>query len=104
MHYERGNDMGVLRSTIRRGTTRRALAIAGVLSLAAFLQPMAFGSAASAAPVSGGLSPTIIGGGADLNGDGVVNGSDDSNAFYGNTAIIDGHLDCNNWGGTANEG
>ena len=46
---------------------------------------------------SGTFGPTIIGGGADLNGDGVVNGRDDSNAFFGGTAIIDGQLDCNNW-------
>ena len=32
-----------------------------------------------------GLSPTIIGGLADLNGDGVVDGDDDSTAFYGDT-------------------
>ena len=35
--------------------------------------------------------------GADLNGDGVVNGRDDSNAFFGGTAIIDGQVDCNAW-------
>ena len=48
---------------------------------------------------SGGFSPTIVGGLADLNGDGVVNGRDDSNAFYGDTDIIDGSLDCNAWTG-----
>ncbi len=53
---------------------------------------------ASAAPFSGGFSPTIIGGGADLNGDSVVNGRDDSNHFFGDTDIIDGKLDCNTWG------
>jgi hypothetical protein len=47
--------------------------------------------------LSGGFSPTIVGGLADLNGDGVVTGRDDSNAFYGDTSIIDGGLDCNNW-------
>ncbi|HWL91333.1 MAG TPA: calcium-binding protein, partial [Actinomycetota bacterium] len=46
---------------------------------------------------SGTFGPTVIGGGADLNGDGVVNGRDDSNAFYGDTSIIDGHLDCDAW-------
>lgn len=96
--------MGVIRSTIRRGTIRRAVAVVGVLSLTAFLLPLAFGSSASAAPFTGGLSPTIIGGGADLNGDGVVDGSDNSNAFYGDTAIIAGHLDCNGWGAQANAG
>ena len=59
---------------------------------------------ASAAAFSGGFSPTIIGGGADLNGDGVVNGRDDSNAYFGATSIIDGHLDCNAWGLTKNAG
>jgi RTX calcium-binding nonapeptide repeat (4 copies) len=48
---------------------------------------------------SGGFSPTIVGGLADLNGDGVANGRDDSNAFYGDTHIIDGSLDCNAWSG-----
>ena len=40
----------------------------------------------------------------DLNGDGAVTGADDSNAFYGDTAIIDGGLDCDAWGLTENEG
>jgi hypothetical protein len=53
---------------------------------------------------SGGFSPTIIGGLADLNGDGLVNGADDSNAFYGDTSIIDGALDCNAWHNKANSG
>ena len=52
---------------------------------------------------SGTFGPTIIGGRADLNGDGVVNGRDDSNAFFGDTSIIDGQLDCNNWS-TDNDG
>ncbi|HET6792690.1 MAG TPA: hypothetical protein VFI35_14080, partial [Actinomycetota bacterium] len=52
---------------------------------------------------SGTFGPTIINGGADLNGDGVVNGRDDSNAFFGDTSIIDGQLDCNNWS-TENDG
>ena len=46
-------------------------------------------------PFTGGFSPTIYGSLADLNGDGLVNGADDSNAFYGDTSIIDGGLDCN---------
>ncbi len=32
------------------------------------------------------------------------NGTDDSTAFYGYTYIIDGELDCNAWGATANDG
>ncbi len=50
-----------------------------------------------AAPFSGLLAPTIFNSRADLNGNGVVNASDDSNAFYGLTSIIDGRLDCNAW-------
>lgn len=46
---------------------------------------------------SGTFGPTIINQRADLNGDGVVNGRDDSNNFFGDTDIIDGALDCNNW-------
>ncbi|MGZ6544472.1 MAG: hypothetical protein ACXVEI_04085 [Actinomycetota bacterium] len=53
---------------------------------------------ASAAPFTGGFSPTVFGSKADLNGDDVVNGADDSNAFYGDTSIIDGMLDCDAWG------
>ncbi len=33
-----------------------------------------------------------------------MNGSDDSNAFYGDTHIIDGMLDCDAWGAIANSG
>jgi hypothetical protein len=62
---------------------------------------------ASAAVYSGGFSPKIISGGADLNGDGVVSGRDDSNNFFGDTDIIDGKLDCDAWGtavGDENDG
>jgi hypothetical protein len=59
---------------------------------------------AVAAPFTGGVSPTIYGLRADLNGSGTVNGADDSNAFYGDTSIIDGMLDCDTWGATANAG
>jgi Ca2+-binding RTX toxin-like protein len=54
--------------------------------------------------LTGGFSPTVINGGADLNGSGVVNGRDDANAFYGDTSIIDGKLDCDTWGAFANRG
>jgi hypothetical protein len=59
--------------------------------------------ASPAGAFTGGFSPTIIGGLADLNGDGIISGRDDSNAFYGDTSIIDGALDCNNWA-TENDG
>jgi Ca2+-binding RTX toxin-like protein len=58
----------------------------------------------AAAPLDGGFSPTILGGGADLNGDHLVTGGDDANAFYGDTNIINGMLDCDAWGVTANDG
>jgi Ca2+-binding RTX toxin-like protein len=58
----------------------------------------------AAAPLDGGFSPTIVGGGADLNGNGLVTGGDDANAFYGDTHIIDGMLDCDAWGAVANDG
>jgi hypothetical protein len=64
----------------------------------AFAAPLVLGgSAAAAPPLSAGLSPTIVAGGADLNGDGAVTTADDANAFYGDTSIIDGLLDCNAW-------
>ena len=43
------------------------------------------------------MSPTIYGSMADMNGSGDVTAADDSNAFYGDTSIIDGQLDCDAW-------
>jgi Ca2+-binding RTX toxin-like protein len=104
--------MSAIRSTVQTGTTHRNLAIFGVFVLMAFYAQLTFADSASAAPFSGGVSPTIYTQMADLNGDGVVTGRDDSGAFYGDTAIIDGKLDCNGWGtlvtdvndGTAGDG
>jgi hypothetical protein len=76
----------------------------GALSLLAFCVQLMLAAPAAAVPFTGGFSPTIIGERADLNGDGVVNGRDDANAFYGDTHIIDGMLDCNAWGVTVNSG
>jgi hypothetical protein len=59
---------------------------------------------AAAAVFSGGFSPKIFSGGADLNGDGAVTGRDDSQDFFGDADIIDGKLDCDTWLGTANKG
>jgi Ca2+-binding RTX toxin-like protein len=86
------------------GSDHRKAAVLGVLCLVALSVPLASITAASASAFTGGLSPTIIVGKADLNGDGVVNGSDDANAFYGDTSIIDGKLDCDAWGAIANDG
>jgi len=59
-------------------------------------------------PTSGGgfsgvLAVNVIGGKLDLNGDGVVNGMDDSNSLFGNTNVIDGMLDCNAGAGTSGD-
>jgi Ca2+-binding RTX toxin-like protein len=93
-----------LRSTKRAGRHRRRLAVLGTLSLLAFCVQLLLAAPAGAAPYTGGFSPTIVGGKADLNGDGVVNGRDDANEFYGSTHIIDGMLDCDAWGPLANDG
>jgi Ca2+-binding RTX toxin-like protein len=88
---------------VSRPRTRRLLMVAFVFS-AVFCVAMAAAGRADAGPLTGGFSPTIVGGGADVNGDGVVNGTDDANAFYGDTSIIDGKLDCDAWGVVANDG
>ena len=73
--------------------------------VARVLRPVGVGGAGRGQPFTGAFSPTIISERADLNGDGVVNGADDSNDFYGDTDIIDGMLDCNAWGlGDPNDG
>jgi Ca2+-binding RTX toxin-like protein len=89
-----------------RTSTRstRGLAAFGVLFAALFCLQLWLAAPAGATALTGGFSPTVVSGGADLNGDGVVNGADDSNAFYGDTSIIDGKLDCDAWGAIANQG
>jgi Ca2+-binding RTX toxin-like protein len=96
--------MGVIRLTVRPGTIRRRLAVLSVLSLLGFCAQLMLAAPLAAAPLTGGFSPTIISGGADLNGDGAASGRDDANAFYGDTHIIDGMLDCDAWGPLANAG
>ena len=99
---------GATHMTMARGGARRRAGLVGVLSLLAFCVQLTLAAPAAAVPFTGGFSPTIIGERADLNGDGVVNGRDDANAFYGDTHIIDGMLDCNAWtspnDGTAGNG
>lgn len=87
----------------RPGKTQRLLVVAFVSFAVVCLTFLAAGRA-NAGPFTGGFSPTIVGGGADVNGDGIVNGNDDANAFYGDTSIIDGKLDCDAWGPVANQG
>src|SRR5206468_2228218 len=44
---------------------------------------------------TGVLQATVIGGKLDLNGDGAVDGGDDSNSLLGSMSVIDGMVDCN---------
>ena len=96
--------MGVIRLTSRPRTARGRLALLGALFVMAFSVQLMLAAPAGAGPLTGGFSPTVINGGADLNGSGVVNGRDDASEFYGDTSIIDGKLDCDTWGATANAG
>jgi Ca2+-binding RTX toxin-like protein len=95
--------MGDVHPDTRRRTPQRTLFLT-LVALLAFCIPLLLAGPAGAGPLTGGFSPTIVGGGADLDGNGVVNGSDDANAFYGDTSIIDGKLDCDAWGAVANQG
>jgi Ca2+-binding RTX toxin-like protein len=92
-----------MRPTGGRAARRRAVLV-GVLPLLVLCVQLVLAAPVGAEPLTGGFSPTIVGGGADLNGDGVVTASDDSNAFYGGTSIINGLLDCDAWGAIANDG
>ena len=96
--------MGAIHSTVHIGDLRRRIALFGVLALIAFYAQVSLAPPASATPFSGGFSPTIVNGLADLDGNAVVNGRDDANAFYGDTHIIDGHLDCDAWLAVENDG
>src|SRR6478672_322465 len=95
--------MRLIRSTTPAGTASRRVSVLGVFLLASYV-PFALPTTAGAASFSGGFSPTIVTGKADLNGDGAVTGRDDADAFYGDTHIIDGQLDCDAWGPIANAG
>jgi Ca2+-binding RTX toxin-like protein len=96
--------MGVNRRTARPRTARVRLATLGTLAVAVICAQLIVAAPLGATPLTGGFSPTIVGGGADLNGNGAVTGRDDANAFYGDTHIIDGMLDCDAWGAVANDG
>jgi Ca2+-binding RTX toxin-like protein len=91
--------MGEVHPCTRPRAAQRLLFLALVSLLALLLA-----GPAGAGPLTGGFSPTIVGQGADVNGDGIVDASDDANAFYGDTSIIDGKLDCDAWGVVANDG
>lgn len=72
---------------------RIALALAVALIVVVSPRP----GHASPGGYTGGLSPVVLGGLADMDGSGVVGGRDDSNGFYGRTHVIDGALDCDAW-------
>jgi hypothetical protein len=94
--------MDDLRSS-RPGEKARRFAALGALFLTFVTVQLLLAAPAGATPYTGGFSPTIFSGEADLNGDAEATGRDDSNDFFGDTDIIDGKLDCNNWTG-ANSG
>jgi hypothetical protein len=96
--------MRVIRSTTHPGRARRRVAVLGALLVMALYAQFNLAGPAAAAPFTGGFSPTIVGGRADLNGSGTATGRDDANEFYGATHIIDGMLDCDAWGPLANAG
>lgn len=95
--------MRLIRSTTPLGTAWRGASVLGVFLVASYV-PFALPTTAGATSFSDGFSPTIVTGKADLNGDGAVTGRDDADAFYGDTHIIDGQLDCDAWGPIANAG
>jgi Ca2+-binding RTX toxin-like protein len=74
-----------------------------VLLGGAFLQ-LWLAERALAGPLTGTFGPTIHNHLADVDGNHLGNGSDDANAFYGDTSIINGQLDCDAWGSIANDG
>jgi hypothetical protein len=86
------------------GRRTRRLVPLGVLFLVLFSVQLLLAAPVGATPYTGGFSPTLFDGGADLNGDAEVTGRDDSNAFYGDTSIIDGMLDCDAWGAGSSVG
>ncbi len=96
--------MRVICLSARPRTARRRVAVLGALFAMVFCAQLVLAATAGAGALTGGFSPTVVSGGADLNGDGVANGRDDANAFYGDTHIIDGKLDCDAWGAQANDG
>ena len=96
--------MDASRSRARPRTTPRRPATIGALALMVACVQLLVAMPLAASPLTGGFSPTIVAGRADLNGDRVASGRDDANAFYGDTHIIDGKLDCDAWGFVANDG
>jgi Ca2+-binding RTX toxin-like protein len=100
--------MGLIRTITHPGEGRRRLAFLGMVVVALFYAQLTMATSAQAVPLTGTFGPTVIDGLLDLNGDNEVTGRDDSGAFFGDTAIIDGAIDCDAWSsvndGTAGSG
>lgn len=79
---------------------KRVIVLLATLGLGLWLMPVA----AQAAPFTGTFAPTVVGGLADLNGSGTISSADSWVDFYDSTDIINGGLDCDNWGATVNDG
>src|SRR6266545_4240468 len=92
----------------REGPRRRPLVVVAGTLFAFQAIALVGAQTASAAPFTGLVSPKIFGGLADLNGSGAVTSADSWVAFYKDTSIIAGGLDCNAWAtenaGTAGDG
>jgi hypothetical protein len=104
---EQGKERGM--SPFRKEGRPRRLLVVVAGTLFAFQAIALVGAqTASAAAFTGLVSPKIFGGLADLNGSGAVTSADSWVAFYGDTSIIAGGLDCNAWAtendGTAGDG
>jgi Ca2+-binding RTX toxin-like protein len=91
--------MSLIRTMTLPGEGRRRLAFFGVVVIALFYAQLTMATSAQAVPLDDTFGPRIFDGLADLNGDNEVTGRDDSNNFFGDTDIIDGALDCDNWSG-----
>jgi IPT/TIG domain len=87
---------------VREGSEVKRFVV--LLAAVALVIPITAGTA-SAVAFDGKVAPKIYGQAADLNGSGTVTTVDDWNAFYGDTDIINGLLDCDAWDpGVANDG
>ena len=80
-------------------TTRGILALLLVIGVLAAITITGSGIA-GAGTLTGFYAPRIAYGGVDVNNDGLVNETDDSVGFMGDTDLVDGHLDCDGWDAT----
>jgi hypothetical protein len=71
--------LGVNRRTVRPRTARVRMATLGALAVAVVCAQLIVVAPLGSTPLTGGFSPTIVAGKADLNGNGAVTGRDDAN-------------------------